>query len=257
VETRQLFDLDGKVAIVTGGGRGIGRDLAIALAEMGAHVVVCGRNQETCDETAAELAGRGVRALGIRCDVRSPEDVAEVVRRTIAELARVDILVNNAGATWAAAPEELSLEAWQKVVDVNLTGVFLFCQAAGREMISQRSGRVINISSVAAFRSAPPELMNALPYQTTKAGVVSLTRDLACKWASHGINVNSIAPGWFPTDMSRVLLAEHEQAMLERIPLGRFGEPDDLKGTLVLLASRAGAWITGQTFIVDGGQSAW
>jgi gluconate 5-dehydrogenase len=151
----------------------------------------------------------------------------------------------------------MPFEAWQKVVDVNLTGVFLFCQAAGREMIRQQDGKIINISSIAAFQGAPPEIMNALPYQATKGGVVSLTRDLACKWAEHGINVNAIAPGWFPTEMSRVLLERHEAAMIQRIPLGRFGGPDDLKGMLVYLASAASAWVTGQTFAVDGGQSAW
>jgi gluconate 5-dehydrogenase len=257
MHTRAMFELGGKVAIVTGGGRGIGRNLAAALAEMGADVVVCGRKQETCEEAAGELSALGVRALGLRCDVRSPDDVEAVVRATISEFGRVDVLVNNAGTTWAAPAEDMPFEAWQKVVDVNLTGVFLFCQAAGREMIRQQDGKIINISSIAAFQGAPPEIMNALPYQATKGGVVSLTRDLACKWAEHGINVNAIAPGWFPTEMSRVLLERHEAAMIQRIPLGRFGGPDDLKGMLVYLASAASAWVTGQTFAVDGGQSAW
>ena len=253
----ELFDLSGKVAIVTGGGSGIGRQMATGLAEAGASVVLCARKPERCEQVAEELRSLGVRALGLRCDVRAPTEVQKVVDLARADFGRIDILVNNAGTSWGAPAEDHPLEGWQKVIDVNLTGVFLFAQAAGRVMIEQGGGKIVNIASVAAFGGAPPELMNAVAYHASKAGVVGLTRDLATKWAGHGINVNAIAPGWFPSDMNRVLLDAQPDAYLEHIPLRRFGGPDDLKGAVVFLASRASDFVTGQTLIVDGGQSAW
>ena len=253
----ELFDLSGRVAIVTGGGSGIGRQMAEGLAEAGADIVLCARKPERCEQAAEELQELGVRALGLRCDVRDPAEVSALVERTRAELGRIDVLVNNAGTSWGASAEEHPLEGWQKVIDVNLTGVFLCSQAAGRVMIDQGGGKIVNIASVAAFGGAPPELMNAVAYNASKGGVVAFTRDLATKWARHGVNVNAIAPGWFPSDMNRMLLDAQPDAYLERIPLGRFGGPDDLKGAVVFLASRASDFVTGQTLVVDGGQSAW
>jgi NAD(P)-dependent dehydrogenase (short-subunit alcohol dehydrogenase family) len=253
----ELFDLSGRAAIVTGGGSGIGRQMATGLAEAGANLVLCARKPERCEEAAAELErALGVRALGMRCDVRDPAEIQAVVDRTKAELGRVDVLVNNAGTSWGAPAEDYPLEGWQKVIDVNLTGVFLFAQAAGRVMIDQGGGKIVNVASVAAFGGAPPELMNAVAYNASKGGVVSFTRDLATKWARHGINVNAIAPGWFPSDMNKVLLDAQPDAYLEHIPLRRFGGPDDLKGAVVFLASRASDFVTGQVVVVDGGQSA-
>jgi NAD(P)-dependent dehydrogenase (short-subunit alcohol dehydrogenase family) len=258
VKPQELFDLTGKSAIVTGGGSGIGRQMATGLAEAGANVVLCARKPERCEEVAAELERElGVRALGLRCDVRDPGEIQAVVDRARADFGRIDILVNNAGTSWGAAAEDHPLEGWQKVIDVNLTGVFLFAQAAGRAMIEQKSGKIVNIASVAAFGGAPPELMNAVAYNASKAGVVGFTRDLATKWAQHGINVNAIAPGWFPSDMNKVLLETQPDAYLEHIPLRRFGGPDELKGAVVFLASRASDFVTGQVVVVDGGQSAW
>ena len=253
----ELFDLSGKVAIVTGGATGIGRQMADGLAEMGADLVLCARHADRCEQAARELSAFGVRALGLRCDVRDPAEVQVVVARTRSELGRIDILVNNAGTSWGAPAEDHPLDGWQKVIDVNLTGVFLFAQAAGRVMIEQGGGKIVNIASVAAFGGAPPELMNAVAYNASKGGVVSFTRDLATKWAQHGINVNAIAPGWFPSDMNKVLLDAQPDAYLQHIPLRRFGGPDDLKGAVVFLASAASDYVTGQTLIVDGGQSAW
>jgi NAD(P)-dependent dehydrogenase (short-subunit alcohol dehydrogenase family) len=256
VAIADLFDLSGRSAIVTGGGAGLGRVFAEALAEAGANVVVCGRREDRCVEVAEALAtAHGVRAFGMRCDVRSADDVDAVVARGVTELGAVDILVNNAGTSWGAPAEEYPQEGWQKVIDVNLTGLFQFTQRVGREMIARRYGRIINVASVAAFVGAAPELMDAVAYNASKGGVVSLTRDLAVKWARHGITVNAVAPGWFPTEMSRVLLERWGDAFRERIPLGRFGGPDDLKGTIVFLAGGAADFITGQTLIVDGGQS--
>ncbi|HKG10671.1 MAG TPA: glucose 1-dehydrogenase [Gaiellaceae bacterium] len=254
-----LFDLSGKTAIVTGGGTGIGRQMADGLAEAGANLVLCARKAERCEEAAAEIAEqRGVRALGLGCDVRDPEQVRTVVETTTREVGDVDILVNNAGTVWGASPEDMPLEGWQKVVDVNLTGVFLFAQAAGRTMIERGDGgAIVNIASVAGLQGGPPEIMNTVVYSATKGGVISFSRDLACKWAQHGIRVNAIAPGWFPSDMSGYVLERHEETLKRHIPLARFGGPDDLKGAVVFLASHASAYVTGHTLVVDGGESAW
>lgn len=251
-----LFDLTGKTAIVTGGGSGIGRQMAQALAEAGASLVLCARGVERCEQAAGELAQLGVKTLALACDVRDPAQVQAVVDRTREELGGIDVLVNNAGTVWGAWPEDTPLDGWQKVVDVNLTGVFLFSQAAGRTMIDAGGGKIVNIASVAGLGGAPPEIMNAIAYNTTKGGVIAFTRDLACKWARHGINVNAIAPGWFPSEMSNFVLDANPQ-VVEHIPLRRVGGPDDLKGAVLFLASAASDYVTGHTLVVDGGESAW
>jgi gluconate 5-dehydrogenase len=257
VRIQELFDLTGKVAIVTGGGSGLGRQMAEALAEAGADIVLCARKAERCEQAAEELRGLGVRALGLACDVRDPAQVDAVVERAVGELGRVDILVNNSGTSWGASPEDVPIEGWQKVIDVNLTGAFRFAQAAGRVMIEQGDGgKIVNVASVAAFRGAPQAAMDAIAYNASKGGLVALTIDLAVKWAPHRINVNGIAPGWFPTDMSGSTIEAGRVAFLRRIPLGRFGGPDDLKGAVVFLASRASDYVTGTTVVVDGGQLA-
>ena len=253
----ELFDLSGRNAIVTGGGSGLGRHFAEGLAEAGSNVVLCARDAARCDLAADELRrAHGVTALGVQCDVREPESIRAVVDRTKDELGSIDILVNNAGTSWGAPVTEYPLEGWRKVIDVNLTGSFIFAQTVGREMIAQgRGGKIVNIASVAAFRSAPPEVMDAVAYNTSKGGVVSLTRDLAAKWARFDITVNAIAPGWFPTEMSEVLLERSGDVFLERIPLRRFGAADDLKGAIVFLTSPASNYVTGHTLVIDGGQS--
>jgi NAD(P)-dependent dehydrogenase (short-subunit alcohol dehydrogenase family) len=248
-----LFDLSGKVAIVTGGGSGIGRQMATGLAEAGAELVLCARKVERCEEAAAAMP---TRALALPCDVTDEESVSAMVTRVVHEFGRVDILVNNAGTVWGAAPEDIPLKGWQKVVDVNLTGVFLCAQAAGRAMIERgEGGKIVNIASVAGLHGAPAEVVNALPYHATKGAVIALTRDLAWKWARHGINVNAIAPGWFPSDMANFVI-DRSPELADRIPLGRFGGPEDLKGAVVFLSSRASDYVTGHTLVVDGGQSA-
>jgi NAD(P)-dependent dehydrogenase (short-subunit alcohol dehydrogenase family) len=252
-----LFDLSGKTAIVTGGGTGIGRQMAQGLAEAGANLVLCARKAERCEQAASELEQLGVRAIGLGCDVRDPEQVQHVVTKAVEELGGVDLLVNNAGTVWGASPEEMPLEGWQKVIDVNLTGVFLFSQAAGRVMIERGGGVIVNIASVAGLQGGPPDVMNTIAYNASKGGVIAFTRDLACKWAQHGIRVNSIAPGWFPSDMSGYVLERHEERLKQHIPLGRFGGPHDLEGVVVFLASDASAYVTGHTLVVDGGESAW
>jgi NAD(P)-dependent dehydrogenase (short-subunit alcohol dehydrogenase family) len=253
----ELFDLSGKTAIVTGGGKGIGRQMAEALAELGASVVICARNLERCQQAAAELAGLGVRTLGLRCDLRQPADAQAVVDQTVEALGRVDVLVNDAGTAWGARAEDTPLAGWQKVIDVNLTGLFLMTQAVGRQMIAQGDGgAIVNIASVAGLRGSRAGVMDAVAYSASKGGVISLTRDLAWKWAPHGIRVNAIAPGWFPSDMSKLVLERSGETILTEVPLSRFGGPDDLKGAVAFLASPASAYVTGHTLVVDGGQSA-
>jgi len=256
MQTKELFDLRGRVAIVTGGGSGLGRQMAIALAEMGADVVLCARNAERCAETAAELSALGVRALGLRCDVTSAEDVRAMVERAKAELGRIDILVNNAGRAWVAPVATMAVEDWRRVLDVNLTGAFLCSQAAGNVMIAQGGGKIINIASVAGLGGAMPEVLDSIAYNTSKGGLINFTRDLAVKWGRHKINVNAIAPGWFPSKMSSAIVERWGDRLARTIPLGRIGGDEDLKGTIVYLASRASDYITGQILAVDGGHTA-
>ena len=256
MNVRDLFDLSGRVAIVTGGGSGIGRQLAQALAELGADVALCARRPKRCEQAAEEIAQLGVRALGLRCDVTDKAEVEALVARVLSEFGRIDILVNNAGASWGAPAVDHPLEGWNKVLAVNLTGVFLVSQAAGRVMIDRGGGKIVNVASTAAFGALPPELMDAVAYTASKGGVLSLTRDLAVKWARHGIFVNALAPGWFPSEMSQVLLEQKAAGLLAEIPLDRFGGPDDLKGAVAFLASAASDFVTGQVIVVDGGQTA-
>ncbi|MGA8075021.1 MAG: SDR family oxidoreductase [Candidatus Acidiferrales bacterium] len=255
MNVKQLFDLTGRVAIVTGGAAGLGLQMAEALAEMGANVVLCARKKDRCEQAAKELAKLGVKTLALECDVRNPASIREVVDRSAAEFGQIDILINNAGVSWGAPVEDMPLEAWNKVIETNLTGTFLFSQAAGKIMLRQRRGKIINVASVAGFRGAPPELP-AIGYHASKGGVIAFTKDLACKWAGHNINVNAIAPGWFPTHMSEVVIERNKEAFLKRIPLGRFGSENDLKGAAVFLASDASDFITGHVLVVDGGQTA-
>ncbi|HTT92883.1 MAG TPA: SDR family oxidoreductase [Acidimicrobiales bacterium] len=253
---RELFDLSGKTAVVTGGGSGLGRQMAGALAELGANVVVCARKLERCEQAAAELAEFGVRTLALRCDLAQPGDAQAVVDRTVEAFGAVDVLVNDAGTSWGAPAEETPLHGWQKVMDVNLTGLFLMSQAAARQMIARQGGAIVNVASTAGLRGFPPETVDIVAYSASKGGVISLTRDLAWKWARYGIRVNAIAPGWFPSAMSQVVLDRFGETFLKQIPLGRFGGPDDLKGAVAFLASPAGAYVTGHVLVVDGGQTA-
>jgi NAD(P)-dependent dehydrogenase (short-subunit alcohol dehydrogenase family) len=253
---RDLFNLAGRVAVVTGGSIGLGRQIAEGLAEMGANLVLCARKKERCQQAAEELQQLGVKTLALGCDVKNPADVQEVVAAAFSQFGRIDVLVNNAGISWGAPVEEMSLEDWNKVIETNLTGTFLCAQAVGKVMIKQGRGKIINIASVAGLGGAPAELP-AIGYHASKGGVISFTKDLACKWASHNIQVNAIAPGWFPTHMSNRVLEHHEELFLSHIPLRRFGNEHDLKGAAVFLASAASNYVTGHVLVVDGGQSAW
>jgi NAD(P)-dependent dehydrogenase (short-subunit alcohol dehydrogenase family) len=266
VNVKQLFDLSGRVAIVTGGSIGLGRQMAEGLAEMGAHLVLCARKEERCHQAAEELQQLGVKAIAVGCDVKNPASIQEMVEATLSQFGRIDVLINNAGISWGAPVEEMRLEDWNKVIETNLTGTFLCAQAVGKVMIRQSggknsagknsAGKIINVASVAGLGGAPAELP-AIGYHASKGGIISFTKDLACKWASHNIQVNAIAPGWFPTHMSNRVLEHHEELFLSHIPLRRFGNEHDLKGAAVFLASDASNYVTGHVLVVDGGQSAW
>jgi gluconate 5-dehydrogenase len=256
MNVKQLFDLNSQVAIVTGASTGLGYQMSQGLAEAGAHVVLCARKLPRCQQAADKLKLLGVKTLALACDVKNPADIQAVVDKTVAEFGRIDILINNAGTSWGAPVEEMKLEHWEKVIGTNLTGTFLFSQAVGKIMVPQGRGKIINIASVAGLRGSPPSFQ-AIGYQASKGGVITFTKDLACKWAMHNIQVNAIAPGWFPTNMSEMVIGQNEPALLERIPLRRFGSDHDLKGAAVFLASSASDYVTGQILAVDGGQTAW
>ncbi|HEX4835595.1 MAG TPA: SDR family oxidoreductase [bacterium] len=254
---RELFDLTGMVALVTGGSRGLGHQMACALGEGGASVVLAARTREALEAAAAELAGQGIRAVPVVCDVTHPDDVNAAVARTLKEFGQIDILVNNAGTAWGAPAVEMPLDAWRRVLETNVTGTFLMAQAVGRTMIERdRGGTIINVASIAGMRGADPRVLDAIGYSTSKGGVIALTRDLAVKWAHHSITVNAIAPGFFPSQMTRWVIERRQEAILNTIPLGRLGGDDDLKGVVVFLASRAARFVTGQVLAVDGGATA-
>jgi NAD(P)-dependent dehydrogenase (short-subunit alcohol dehydrogenase family) len=255
VITSKIFDLTGRVAIITGGAVGLGRQMADGLAEMGASLVLCARKKERCLQAASELGAAGVKVLALACDVKDPASIQAVSDATLAHFGRIDILINNAGTSWGAPVESMTLEQWNKVIETNLTGTFLFSQTVGRAMIAQRRGKIINIASVAGLRGSAPKF-SAIGYSASKGGVIIFTKDLACKWGMHNIQVNAIAPGWFPTDMSEKVIERNKESLLAGIPLGRFGGPQDLKGAAIFLASSASDFVTGQILAVDGGQSA-
>jgi len=249
----ELFRLDGKVAIVTGGSRGLGFWMAEALAEAGANVVLCARKLEPCEEAARAIREIGVRSLAVGCDVTDPDAVKTLVEKAVSEFGRVDILINNAGFIWEEPPEKVSLETWNKTLAINATGTFLCSQEAGKQMIKQGWGKIINIASISGLASVDPELSNTVPYSAAKGAIVALTRDLARKWCQYNITVNAIAPGYFATKMSKYL-AEHRQSQLmSSIRMKRLGTKDEIKGVAVFLASAAANYITGQILAVDGG----
>jgi len=255
VNTRDLFDLGGKAAIVTGGGTGIGRQLAQGLAELGADLVLCARKADRCEQAARELrAELGVRAIGLACDVRDPAAVEAVVERTVAELGRVDILVNNAGTTWGAPPEDLPLDAWRKVIDVNLTGVFLFAQAAGRRMIEQgQGGRIVNIASIAGKEGNA----GMLAYSTSKAAVIGLTKTIGKELAETGITCNAIAPAVVRTAMVAALPEAQVRYMTDKIPMKRTGEIHELAALMAYIASPECSFTTAFTFDASGGRATY
>jgi gluconate 5-dehydrogenase len=258
MSVKQLFDLSGKTALVTGGSRGLGLQIAEALGEMGARVALTARKRDELETAVAHLRGQGVHAVPLPCDMSSVAAIPAMVGEAIAALGPIDILVNNAGATWGAATLDHPLEAWQKVINLNLTAMFVVSQEVGRRsMVPRRGGKIINIASILGLVGGGEAGRPAtLAYNTSKGGVVNFTRSLAVEWAQYNINVNAIAPGFFPTKMTKGVLEMMGDEVAQHAPLKRVGGPEDLKGLVALFASDACAFITGQIVAVDGGVTA-
>ena len=255
---KELFDLTGKTALITGGSRGLGLQLAEALGEQGAKLVISSRKQHELDEAIAHLKQRGIDALAIASDLGKEEAPQALAAASLKHLGHVDILINNAGATWGAPAEDHPLEAWDKVMNLNIRSIFQLSQVIGKQsMIPRHYGRIVNISSIAGLGGNGASSMQTIAYNTSKAAVINFTRTLAGEWGQYGITVNAIAPGFFPSKMTKGLLEKlGAEEMAQRAPLRRLGDDEDLKGAVLLFSSNAGKHITGQTLAVDGGVSA-
>ena len=250
---KELFDLSGKVALVTGGSRGLGKEMAEGLAEAGASLMLLARREQWLTPTVEEFCDRGFKCEGALCDVSNPDNVQDCVDRTMMNFGQIDILVNNAGVTWGQAIEEHSLEKWNMVLQTNLTGAFLFSQRAGREMLKWRSGNIINVASIAGLVGSMESGQHIVGYVAAKGGLIAMTREFAAKWAKRGIRVNAIAPGFFPSRMTERTLATDQPMIEAGVPMGRVGKEGELKGVAVFLAAPASDYITGHTIVVDGG----
>ncbi|MDB5078558.1 MAG: Gluconate 5-dehydrogenase [Chloroflexi bacterium] len=255
MNVKEMFDLNGKVALVTGGGRGIGQIVAEALLEAGAKVAITGRRPEYLQPTEAAFRDKGYDCTTVVADVSRAGDVDRTVNEVLERYGQVDILVNNAGQTWGQNTEDMSLARWEQVLNTNLTGIFLMSQAVGRHMIERKQGRIINIASVAGLRAGATEAVNMLGYSTSKGGVITMTMALAREWGPKGISVNAIAPGWFPTRMASGVIEANREQFEAQAALKRVGNLEELKGVALFLASSASSYITGQTIVVDGGMS--
>ena len=253
---QQLFDLTGKTALVTGGSRGLGLQMAHALGEAGARIMVTSRKAEDLEQAVAQLQAAGIDARWIAADCAKESEIKRLADETLERMGNVDILVNNAGAAWGAPAEDHPIEAWDKVMNLNVRGYFILSQhIAKHSMIPRQSGRIINVASIAGL-GGNPRGMNTIAYNTSKGAVVNFTRALACEWGVNHITVNAICPGFFPSRMTvGTLKAMGEEKLAAHAPLGRLGDDEDLKGLCVLYASDAGKHITGQHLAVDGGVS--
>jgi gluconate 5-dehydrogenase len=253
---QQLFNLEGKVALVTGGSRGLGLQMAHALGEAGARVMLTSRKAGDLEEAVAQLQAAGIDARWIAADCGREEDIRRLGDETLERMGPVDILVNNAGAAWGSPAEDHPVEAWDKLMNLNVRGYFILSQhLAKRCMIERRQGRIINIASIAGL-GGNPENLQTLAYNTSKGAVINFTRALACEWGRYGINVNAICPGFFPSKMTAGTLERMgEESLAAKAPLHRLGDDEDLKGITLLYASDAGKHITGQWMAVDGGAS--
>ena len=256
MSVKQLFDLIGRVAVVTGGSRGLGLQMAEALGEMGARIAITARKKDELDDAVEHLKNHGIAATSYVCDLGKREQIEPLAAAIMTKFGKVDILVNNAGASWGAPAEDHPLEAWDKLMNLNMTGTFLLSQiAAKRSMIPGKWGRIINVASVNGIQATDMRLLKNAAYVATKHGVIGLTRQLATEWGCHGITVNAICPGFFPSKMTRATLDTAGAFVREATPTGRLGGDEDLKGLVVLLASDASRHITGQAIAVDGGAS--
>ena len=284
-----LFSLRGKVAVVTGGSRGLGKEMASALAEAGAQIAISARREQWLRPAQEELAAAGYDCLAATCDVSDERQAQEFVAQVVERFGQIDVLMNNAGVSWGAPSADLPLERWRSVLEVNATGTFIMSQLVGRHMIERSradegrktkdesgsvlrpepalersegsfvgevTGKIINVSSIMGLRGTPPEVLSAASYSASKGALIALTRALAVEWAPHGITVNALAPGFFPTRLSEGVIEHHEEALLSRIPLRRFGSERDIRAAAVFLASPASDYMTGQVLVLDGGATA-
>jgi gluconate 5-dehydrogenase len=256
MKVNELLNIKGKVAIVTGASSGLGVTFSEALAEEGANLVLAARRIEKLTEVSHNLEELGIKAVPFQCDVTKQEEVQALIDASVKNFGRVDIIVNNAGVAAMGPSTEMPVEEWNKVVSVNLTGVFLCARTAAKQMIKQGSGKIINIASI---YGAVGDVFPAAPYYATKGAVINLTRDLAVEWAPFKINVNAIAPGFFPSEMTEAIFRDprYLEYITKLTPLGRVGHPDDLKGVVLFLSSHASDYVTGQTIFVDGGWTIW
>ncbi len=254
---RALFDLTGRVALVTGGSRGLGREMAEGLAEAGATVIITARRAEWLGPAEAEMQAAGLAVTAQQCDVTDPDAVTTLIDQIIAEHGALDILINNAGISWGSPAEEMLAAQFRRVLDTNTTGVFLLAQAAARAMIPRARGVIINTASIMGLAGMSPEILRAAGYSASKGAVIALTRQLAVEWATYGIRVNAIAPGFFPSRLTEGVIAHGGTQLSAAVPLGRLGQPGELKGVVVFLAADAASYITGQTIVVDGGMTSW
>jgi len=257
VRVQELFDLTGKVALVTGGGRGIGKFISRGLAEAGADVAMGSRKIQNCQEVAEELKKLGVRTLPVECDMAKVEDIERFIEATMKAFGRVDILVNNAGTTWGAPTLEYPLDKWERIMAVNVRGPFLMSQKVAKVMVPQGGGKIINVASIQGLQGAPEETHPAIAYNTSKGGLITMTKDLAVKLARFNIQVNAIAPGFFRTDMTAYIETEPykfaREELIKAIPMKRGAGEEDIKGLAVFLASAASNYMTGEIIRVDGG----
>jgi gluconate 5-dehydrogenase len=254
MKVAELFSLKGRNALVTGGSRGLGLQIAEALGEMGARVAITARKKDELEQAVSRLEKAGTDASSYVCDIGRREAIAPAADEILRDFKKIDILVNNAGATWGAPAEDHPLEAWDKLVNVNLTGAFVLTQIIGkRSMIPAKWGRIINVASIAGLMGQDKRIVRTVAYNATKGGLVNFTRALAAEWGEYGITVNAICPGFFPSRMTRATLDTTGELIRDWTPTKRLGNEEDLKGIAVLLASEASRHITGQAIAVDGG----
>lgn len=249
----QANDLEGKVALITGGSKGLGKAIALILAGAGCQVAVTSRNINEAEEVAAQVRDIGQKALAIRADVSNKVEVVNMVQKTMDEFSRIDILINNAGTNVRKPLLDLAEEEWDRVINTNLKGVFLTAQQVGKIMVTQKKGKIINVASVAGVRGRP----NLGAYCSSKGAVIQLTKVMALEWAEYNVRVNAIAPTYIRTPLTDEYLKQVEEQVLKRIPIGRLGTTEDLAGLVLLLSSESSDFLTGQTFFIDGGGTAF
>ena len=253
----KLFDLTGKTALVTGGSRGFGKEIATGLGEAGAKVTIIARHEDELYATRDEIKDMGIDCMALKGDVKNTEDVTRFVTETVNKWGKIDILVNNAGTSWGTPAIDFPLSHWERVMGTNVTGVLMCSQEAAKQMMKQKSGVIINMASAMGIVGIAPEIMQAIVYHTSKAAVIGLTKQLAVEWAPYNIRVNAMAPFFFPTRLTKPILDKSTNELIQTIPMRRLGKPGELKGVALFLASEASSYITGQAIVVDGGLTAW